>query len=74
MDMNKRKVLNFLWFALEVVGIFLVVQLIRLVIGTMDAFYSGLVLVVIASILFIAAFFIAKRKDKQLRKPEQIRL
>jgi len=64
MNINRKTALGSFWFVLEVIGIFLVVQLIRFVIGNLDAFYSGLSLVLIASILFLTAFFIARKRDK----------
>jgi hypothetical protein len=65
MNINKRTIINSFWFAIEVIGIFFVIQLIRFVIGNLDAFYSGLSLVLIASILFLTAFLVARKKDRQ---------
>jgi len=62
MNINRKTVWGSFWFVLEVIGIFLIVQLIRFVIGNLDAFYSGLSLVLIASILFLTAFFIAEKR------------
>jgi hypothetical protein len=64
MNINKKTVSGSFWFILEIIGIFLVIQLIRFVIGNLDAFYSGLSLVLIALILFLTAFLIARKKDK----------
>jgi hypothetical protein len=69
MNINKKSFSNSLWFSIEIVGIFLVIQLIRFIIGSLDAFYSGLSLILIASVLFLTAFLIAKRKDLRSRKP-----
>jgi|GEM_PF-5809474 len=69
MNINKRSFSNSIWFSLEVIGIFLLIQLIRFIIGNLDAFYSGLSLILIASVLFLTAFLIAKRKDLRSRKP-----
>jgi Na+/melibiose symporter-like transporter len=71
MNLNKRTIINSFWFAIEVIGIFLVIQLIRFVIGNLDAFYSGLSLVLIASILFLTAFLVARKKDRQQKQPGQ---
>ncbi|MEJ2104081.1 MAG: hypothetical protein P8X47_05825 [Ignavibacteriaceae bacterium] len=65
MNINRKTIIGSLWFALEVIGIFIVVQLIRFVIGNLNAFYSGLILVIIAAALFGIAFLVARNKDKQ---------
>lgn len=65
MNIKRKTIISSLWFALEVIGIFIVVQLIRFAIGNLNAFYSGLVLVSIAAVLFGIAFLVAKNKDKQ---------
>jgi hypothetical protein len=69
MNISRKAIVNWIWSALEVVGIFIVIQLIRFVIGNLDAFYSGLSLVLIASVLFLVAFFIARNKDRRHKKP-----
>ncbi|MBE0570658.1 MAG: hypothetical protein IH618_03865 [Ignavibacteriaceae bacterium] len=69
MNIRRKTILNSMWFALEVVGIFIVIQLIRFVIGNLDAFYSGLSLVLIASVLFLVAFLIARSKDRRHKRP-----
>lgn len=69
MNVNKKTIIDSLWFTLEVVGIFIVIQLIRFVIGNLDAIYSGLSLVLIASVLFLVAFLIARRRDRRHKKP-----
>jgi threonine/homoserine efflux transporter RhtA len=70
MNISRKTLVNSFWFALEVIGIFIVIQVIRFVIGNLDAIYSGLSLVLIAAILFIIAFLIARNKDNQNpRKP-----
>ncbi len=70
MTVNKKTLISTLWFALEVIGIFILIQLIRFVVGNFDAIYSGLTLILIASLLFIVAFLIARYKDNNNpRKP-----
>lgn len=68
MNISKKTLLSSLWFAAEVIGIFVVVQLIRIIIGTLDALFSGIILIVIAAILFLAAYFVAKHKDNNHSK------
>ena len=63
MNITKKTLLNTLWFVVEVIGIFIVIQLIRIVIGNLDAVYSGIIMVIIAGILFLAAYLVAKNKD-----------
>jgi hypothetical protein len=71
MNITRKTITSSLWFALEVIGIFVVVQFIRFVIGNLNAFYSGLILVMIAALLFVIAFLIARNKDNQNpRKPK----
>jgi len=69
MNISRKTVISSIWFALEVIGIFIIIQLIRFVIGNLNAFYSGLSLVLIASVLFLIAFLIARGKDKRHKKP-----
>jgi len=69
MNISRKAVMSSLWFALEVIGIFIVIQLIRFVIGNLNAFYSGLSLVLIASVLFLVAFLIARGRDRRNRRP-----
>ena len=69
MNIRRKTIVSSIWFALEVVGIFIVIQLIRFVIGNLDAFYSGLSLILIASALFLTAYLVARRKDLRSRKP-----
>lgn len=70
MNITRKTIISSLWFALEVIGIFFIIQLIRYVIGNLNAFYSGLSLVLIASTLFLAAFLIARNKDRRKKKQE----
>jgi len=71
MNITRKTITSSLWFALEVMGIFVVVQFIRFVIGNLNAFYSGLTLVMIAALLFTIALLIARNKDNQNpRKPK----
>jgi uncharacterized membrane protein YedE/YeeE len=65
MNITRKTIVSSMWFAIEVIGIFFIIQLIRFVIGNLDAFYSGLSLVLIASMLFLAAFLIARNKDRR---------
>jgi TctA family transporter len=69
-NINRKTIIDSLWFALEVVGIFVVIQLIRFVIGNLNAFYSGLSLVLIAATLFCVAFLIARNKDRNQRRSD----
>ncbi|HSW54070.1 MAG TPA: hypothetical protein VLH59_03200 [Ignavibacteriaceae bacterium] len=69
MNIRRKTIVSSIWFALEVVGIFIVVQLIRFIIGNLDAIYSGLSLVLIASVLFLVAFLIARSKDRRHKRP-----
>jgi len=69
MNIRRKTIVSSIWFALEVVGIFIVIQLIRFVIGNLNAIYSGLSLVLIASVLFLVAFLIARRKDRRHKRP-----
>jgi len=65
MNISRKTIVSSSRFALEVIGIFIVVQLIRFVIGNLNAFYSGLSLILIAAVLFLTAFLIARNKDNQ---------
>jgi high-affinity Fe2+/Pb2+ permease len=68
MNITKKTLFSSLWFSAEVIGIFVVIQLIRIVIGNLDAVYSGIIMVIIAGILFIAAYLVAKNKDNNHSK------
>ena len=63
MNITRKTLIKSLWFSLEVIGIFVVIQLIRFVIGNLDAIYSGLSLMLIAAVLFLIAFLVARHKD-----------
>ncbi|MDZ7625699.1 MAG: hypothetical protein U5J96_14810 [Ignavibacteriaceae bacterium] len=69
MNISRKTIVSSIWFSLEVVGIFIVIQLIRFVIGNLDAIYSGLSLVLIASVTFLVAFLIARSKDRRHKRP-----
>lgn len=69
MIISRKTIVSSIWFALEAVGIFIVIQIIRFVIGNLDAFYSGLSLVLIAFVLFLVSYIIARSKDKSHKKP-----
>lgn len=68
MNISRKTIISSIWFALEVIGIFIIVQVIRFVFGNLNAFYSGLSLVLIASVLFVVAFLIARAKDQRHKK------
>jgi len=61
----KKTIINTLWFVIEVIGIFIVVQVVRYAFGNWDAPAIGLFLVGIASLLFTAAYLFARFKDKR---------
>jgi hypothetical protein len=63
MNINKKSIVSSIWFALEVIGIFMAIQLIRFLIGNLDAIYSGISLILITGLLFVVAFLIARSKD-----------
>jgi TctA family transporter len=65
MTITRKTLINSFWFALEVIGIFVVVQFIRFAIGNLNAFYIGLSLMLIAAMLFGIAFLIARSKNRQ---------
>jgi len=69
MNIRRKTLVSSIWFSLEVVGIFIVIQLIRFIIGNLNAVYSGLSLVFIASILFLVALLIARSKDRRHKRP-----
>ena len=53
------------WFAMEVILIFISVEAIAYAVGHFDAGTIGLVLLGVAALLFLAAIFNARRKDKK---------
>jgi formate-dependent nitrite reductase membrane component NrfD len=61
----KKTIINTLWFVIEVIGIFVIVQVVRYAFGNWDAPALGLFLIGIASLLFIAAYLFARFKDKR---------
>jgi len=69
MNISKKTLVSSLWFALEVIGIFLIIQLTRYLIGNLSAFYSGLSLILISSVLFLLAYIVARSKEKRHKKP-----
>ncbi len=69
MNITRKTLVSSLWFALEVIGIFLIIQLTRYLIGNLSAFYSGLSLILISSVLFFLAYIIARSKEKRHKKP-----
>jgi len=69
MNISRKTIVSSIWFAIEVIGIFFIIQLTRYVIGNLNAFYSGLSLVLIALVLFLVSYIIARSKDKSHKKP-----
>jgi formate-dependent nitrite reductase membrane component NrfD len=65
MKQIKKTITNTLWFAIEVIGIFIIVQVVRYAFGNWDALAIGLFLIGIASLLFTAAYLYARLKDKK---------
>jgi len=53
------------WFAMEVILIFISVEAIAYAVGHFDAGTIALVLLGVAALLFLAAIFNARRKDKK---------
>ncbi len=53
------------WFAMEVILVFLSVEAIAYAIGNFEAGTIALVLLGVAALLFLAALFNARRKDKK---------
>ncbi len=53
------------WFAMEVILIFISVEAIAYAVGHFDAGTIALVLLGVAALLFLAALFNARRKDKK---------
>lgn len=64
MKIKRKTMVNSLWFTVEVVAIFLVVQLIRFIISNLDAVYIGLALIIISLALFFSAYLVARNKDR----------
>ena len=65
MKQIRKTITNTLWFAIEVIGIFIIVQVVRYAFGNWDAPAIGLFLIGIASLLFTAAYLYARLKDKK---------
>jgi len=63
MNISKKSIVSSIWFTIEVIGIFILIQLIRFIIGNLDAIYSSISLILVAGLLFIIAFLIARIKD-----------
>jgi formate-dependent nitrite reductase membrane component NrfD len=61
----KKTVTKSLWFIVEVIGIFVIVQVVRYAFGNWDAPAIGLFLIGIASLLFTAAYLYARFRDKR---------
>jgi hypothetical protein len=65
MMLIKKTMTNTFWFAVEVIGIFVIVQIVRYAFGNWDAPAIGLFLIGIASLLFTAAYLFARFKDRR---------
>lgn len=63
MSINKKSIVSSIWFAIEVIGIFMAIQLVRFIVGNLDAIYSGISLILISGLLFVIAFLITRTKD-----------
>jgi len=61
----KKTIINTIWFVIEVIGVFVIVQVVRYAFGNWDAPAIGLFLIGIASLLFTAAYLFARFKDKR---------
>ena len=68
MKINRKSMVNSLWFTIEVIAIFLVVQLIRFIISNLNAVYIGLALIIISLVLFFSAYLVARNKDRANNK------
>ncbi|MBT8378413.1 MAG: hypothetical protein KJN64_04220 [Ignavibacteria bacterium] len=65
MNHIKKTIINSLWFTVEVIGIFAIVQVVRYAFCNWNAPAIGLFLTGIASLLFTAAYLYARFKDKR---------
>lgn len=61
----KKTIISSLWFVTEVIGILIIVQVLRYVFGNWDAWAIAFSLLGVAGLLFIAAYFSARFKDKR---------
>jgi hypothetical protein len=68
MTLSKKTIIDSFWFVIEVIGIFILVQLIRFIIGNLDALYTGISLILISAVLFLVAFIVTRSKDNRHRK------
>jgi len=65
MKQMKNTIISTIWFILEVILIFALVQAIRYAFGNWDALYIGLSLLAVALLLFFIAYFSARIKDRR---------
>jgi hypothetical protein len=65
MKQMKNTIISTIWFILEVILIFALVQAIRYAFGNWDALYIGLSLLAIALLLFFVAYISARIKDRR---------
>jgi LPXTG-motif cell wall-anchored protein len=56
------------WFATEIILIFISVEAIAYAVGHFDAGTIALVLLGVVALLFLAAFFNSRRKDKKHKR------
>ena len=70
MKSNQKTVKSGAWFLIEVLGIFVLVQVIRYSIGNWNAVSIAFFLLSITLVLFISAFITARKKDnRNINKP-----
>lgn len=70
MKTNQKTVKSGAWFIIEVLGIFVLVQVIRYAVGNWSAVSIAFSLLSITLVLFISAFITARKKDKRnINKP-----
>lgn len=70
MKKNKKLIKNGVQFLLEIIGIFILIQIISYVIGNWSAISIAVFLLSITLTLFVAAFLSARKKDKRkINKP-----
>lgn len=65
MKQVKKTIISTIWFILEVILIFALVQAVRYAFGNWDAWAVGISLLAVALLLFAVAYLSARVKDKQ---------
>jgi membrane protein implicated in regulation of membrane protease activity len=65
MKLKRNSNVKGIWFAVEVLIIFISIEAIAYAFGHFDAGTIALVMLGVAALLFIAAFFNARRRDKK---------